>query len=158
MRVLPLLLLVALVGASEAKIFRKCEFAELLERRYRLSREDIKNWVCIAEYESSFNTGAINRNRNRSVDYGIFQINNKYWCDSSYGKNACGIPCSDLMSDDISAALRCAEAVRRDTEGFRGRGNGYTAWVAYNNKCKNRDLDRYMADCWSRPSNSIYPF
>lgn len=35
---------------------------------------------------------------------------------------------SDLMSDDITAALRCAEAVRRDTEGFRGRGNGYTAW------------------------------
>ncbi|XP_037795167.1 lysozyme C [Penaeus monodon] len=158
MRVLPLALLVGLLAVSDAKVFRKCEFAELLETRYYLSRNDIKNWVCIAEFESSFNTAAINRNRNRSTDYGIFQINNKYWCGSDYGKNVCGIPCSDLMSDDITAAVRCAETVRRDTERYKGRGKGYTAWVAYNSKCKNRDLDQYMAECWSRGSNSIFPF
>nr|QCZ35164.1 lysozyme [Penaeus penicillatus] len=158
MRVLPLALLVGLLAVSDAKVFRKCEFASLLETRYQLSRNDIKNWVCIAEFESSFNTAVVNRNHNRSTDYGIFQINNKYWCGSDYGKNVCGIPCSDLMSDDITAALRCAETVRRDTERFRGRGNGYTAWVAYNSKCKNRNLDQYMAECWSRGSNGIYPF
>nr|ACD76641.1 c-type lysozyme [Penaeus stylirostris] len=158
MRVLPLALLGGLLAASDAKVFRKCEFAELLKRDYYLSNDDIKNWVCIAEFESSFNTAAMNRNRNRSTDYGIFQINNKYWCGSDYGKNVCKIPCSDLMSDDITEALRCAETVRRDTERFRGRGKGYSAWVAYNSKCKNRDLDQYMAECWSRGSNSVFPF
>ncbi|ROT81705.1 lysozyme [Penaeus vannamei] len=128
--VLPLALLGALLAASDAKVFGKCEFAELLKRDYYLSNDDIKNSLfkplseairpvpgvgcfaeCIAEFESSFNTAAINRNRNRSTDYGIFQINNKYWCGSDYGKNVCKIPCSDLMSDDITEA---PAAVRRD--------------------------------------------
>nr|AEV91334.1 chicken-type lysozyme [Mierspenaeopsis hardwickii] len=153
MRTFPFLVLVVFVVASEAKVFRKCELASLLENRFRLSRDEIKNWVCIAEYESSFNTATINdKNRNKSTDYGIFQINNKYWCDNNYGKNVCGIACSELLSDDITTSLRCAQTVRRDTEKF----SGYKAWVAYNRKCKNRNLDQYMAECWyTRPN--IFP-
>lgn len=54
--------------------------------------------VCLAQHESNFNTGATNYNPgDQSTDYGIFQINSRYWCDD--GKtpgavNACGIPCS----------------------------------------------------------------
>uniref|UniRef100_A0A8C3HHK3 lysozyme n=1 Tax=Chrysemys picta bellii TaxID=8478 RepID=A0A8C3HHK3_CHRPI len=54
--------------------------------------------VCTAKYESNFNTGATNYNRgDKSTDYGIFQINSRWWCNDGKtpkAKNACGIRCS----------------------------------------------------------------
>lgn len=51
--------------------------------------------TCIAEYESTFNSAAVNTaNWDGSKDYGLFQLNNNYWCGDEYGKNVCGIPCS----------------------------------------------------------------
>ncbi|KAK8720358.1 hypothetical protein OTU49_013381, partial [Cherax quadricarinatus] len=84
-----------LVGPSSAKVYKKCEMAGILERQLRLPRDQIKNFVCIAQYESGFNTAALNRNKNGSKDYGIFQINSMYWChDDTKGKsNSCGIQC-----------------------------------------------------------------
>ena len=35
--------------------------------------------VCIAELESSFRVKAINKNKNGSIDYGLFQINDRWW-------------------------------------------------------------------------------
>lgn len=57
--------------------------------------------VCMAQYESSFNTRAFNgRNSNGSSDYGLFQLNNKWWCkDNKYpSANACNIMCSSKDS------------------------------------------------------------
>ncbi|KAK8724281.1 hypothetical protein OTU49_011317 [Cherax quadricarinatus] len=84
-----------LVGQTSAKVYKKCELARILERQFRLPRDQIKRFVCIAQYESGFNTAAFNRNRNGSKDYGIFQINSMYWCrDDTRGKsNSCGIQC-----------------------------------------------------------------
>ncbi|CAO2582261.1 Lysozyme C-2 [Lemmus lemmus] len=54
--------------------------------------------VCLAQHESNYNTRATNYNPgDQSTDYGIFQINSRYWCND--GKtpravNACGISCS----------------------------------------------------------------
>ncbi|KAL7988127.1 hypothetical protein Chor_007046 [Crotalus horridus] len=53
--------------------------------------------VCMAFYESSFNTRKVGRsNRNGGHDYGIFQINSHYWCNSYQGHtaNGCNKPCS----------------------------------------------------------------
>ena len=50
--------------------------------------------VCIAQYESTFNTAAVNdRNWDGSKDYGLFQLSNKYWCDDEYEKNECRTSC-----------------------------------------------------------------
>lgn len=57
--------------------------------------------VCAANYESSFNTQATNRNTDGSTDYGILQINSRWWCNDGKtprAKNACGIPCSGELS------------------------------------------------------------
>lgn len=60
--------------------------------------------VCLAQHESNFNTKATNYNSGgQSTDYGIFQINSRYWC--SDGKtpkavNACGISCSGKTGQD----------------------------------------------------------
>ncbi|XP_069936512.1 lysozyme C-like [Cherax quadricarinatus] len=131
-----------LVGPSSAKVYKKCEMAGILERQLRLPRDQIKNFVCIAQYESGFNTAALNRNKNGSKDYGIFQINSMYWChDDTKGKsNSCGIQCKDLLSDNLGTAVTCAQKILKS--------QGYKAWVAYNNNCRNRNLDAYMAECW----------
>jgi hypothetical protein len=39
----------------------------------------IPKMICIAEYESSFRTDAVNVNKDKSVDRGLYQINDKWW-------------------------------------------------------------------------------
>jgi len=71
--------------------------------------------VCIAKYESSFYTGAINHNSGGTTDYGLFQINSYYW------GSACGVSGSQLMDPVVNA--RCALRVYRE--------QGYNAWYGY---------------------------
>lgn len=155
MRMLLQIATIAIVFSSStlAKIFEKCELAKILEDKHAMPREDVKSWVCIAQYESTFNSGAINHfNWDGSKDYGLFQLNNKYWCGADYGKNVCKMPCSDLLDDDLTDDMACIKKVIKDTERWKGKGTGLTAWVAYVNRCQNRNLDEYMAECWSDPT------
>ncbi|EPQ14649.1 Lysozyme C, milk isozyme [Myotis brandtii] len=89
--------------AYNAKVFSKCELARQLKAHGMdgFHGYSLANWVCMAEHESSFDTRAFNgRNSNGSSDYGIFQINNKWWCkDNKHpSKNACNIMCSSKDS------------------------------------------------------------
>ncbi|XP_057342557.1 lysozyme C-like isoform X1 [Manis pentadactyla] len=99
------------------KVFERCELARTVKR---LGLDGFKgvslaNWMCLMKWESNYNTRAINYNRpSKSTDYGIFQINSHYWCED--GKtprsvNACHIPCSALLKDDITQAVTCAKRV-----------------------------------------------
>uniref|UniRef100_A0A8C9KCF7 Glycosyl hydrolases family 22 (GH22) domain-containing protein n=2 Tax=Panthera tigris TaxID=9694 RepID=A0A8C9KCF7_PANTA len=97
----------------------------------------LANWVCMAEHESNFNTQAFNgKNDNGSSDYGIFQINSKWWCknNSSPSANACNTMCSRFLDDNISDDITCAKRVVKDP-------NGMSAWVAWVRHC------RYLASC-----------
>lgn len=52
--------------------------------------------MCLVKHESDYNTKAYNNN-GPSRDYGIFQINSKYWCNdgkTAGAKDACRISCS----------------------------------------------------------------
>lgn len=51
--------------------------------------------VCLSKWESQYNTAAINHNSDGSTDYGIFQINSRWWCndDRTPTSNACNINC-----------------------------------------------------------------
>ncbi|XP_028614907.1 lysozyme C-2 [Grammomys surdaster] len=146
MKALLTLGLLLLSVSVEAKVYERCDFARILKSNgmagyYGVSLAD---WVCLAQHESNYNTRATNYNPgDRSTDYGIFQINSRYWCND--GKtpravNACGIPCSALLQDDISQAIQCAKRVVRDPQGIR-------AWVAWQRHCQNRDLSQYIRDC-----------
>nr|XP_033806646.1 lysozyme C [Geotrypetes seraphini] len=132
--------------ALDGKIFEKCEFAVNAKslgmdgfRGYSLP-----NWVCTAFYESSFNTRATNFNPgDNSTDYGILQINSRWWCSDGKtprSKNACGINCNELLNDDITKALVCAKRVVSDPSGM-------SAWVAWRNHCKGRDLSEWIKGC-----------
>ncbi|XP_034403459.1 lysozyme C [Cyclopterus lumpus] len=139
------LVFLLLVAVASAKIFQRCEWARVLKANgmdgYR--GHSLANWVCLSKWESNYNTMAINHNTDRSIDYGIFQINSRYWCDDGrlpQTANACNIRCSELLSNDVSVAINCAKHVVRDPNGIR-------AWVAWRNHCENKDLSSYVSGC-----------
>uniref|UniRef100_A0A4W5RE91 lysozyme n=1 Tax=Hucho hucho TaxID=62062 RepID=A0A4W5RE91_9TELE len=140
MRAVVVLLLVAV---ASAKVYDRCELARALKASGMDGYAgNSLMCVCIWLY-SSYNTQATNRNTDGSTDYGIFQINSRYWCDDGRtpgAKNVCGIRCSQLLTDDLTVAIRCAKRVVLDP-------NGIGAWVAWRRYCQNRDLSSYVAGC-----------
>ncbi|XP_072570889.1 lysozyme C-like [Paramormyrops kingsleyae] len=135
---------ISILAIANGKIFTRCDLA----RKLKASGMDgykgysLANWVCLAKWESDYNTASINRNSDGSTDYGIFQINSRWWCNNhkTPTSNGCGIDCSALQSDNIDVAIQCAKRVARDP-------NGISAWVAWRNKCKGKDLSSYVAGC-----------
>ncbi|NP_001277843.1 lysozyme C, non-stomach isozyme-like precursor [Bubalus bubalis] len=146
MKALIILGLLLFSVAVQGKVFERCELARALKRfgMDNFRGISLANWMCLARWESSYNTRATNYNAgDRSTDYGIFQINSRWWCND--GKtpgavNACGIPCSVLLQDDITQAVACAKRVVSDPQGIR-------AWVAWRSHCQNQDLTSYIQGC-----------
>ncbi|XP_041667287.1 lysozyme C [Cheilinus undulatus] len=132
-----------LVSVASARIFERCEWARTLKRYGMDGYQGISlaDWVCLSQWESNYNTQATNRNSDGSTDYGIFQINSRYWCDDgTTAINACHIRCTELLTDNVGTAITCAKRVVRDP-------NGIGAWVAWRNHCQGRDLSSYVAGC-----------
>ncbi|XP_053689352.1 lysozyme-like [Sabethes cyaneus] len=124
---------------THAKVFGECELARLLRTKYGFDKAKVNNFVCLAKAESSLSTTATNLNTNGSRDYGLFQINNKYWCSTPGYKSAsndCGVACSALMTDDITAAVNCAKKIFAR--------HGYSAWYGWKAKCQSG-----VKDLWS---------
>ncbi|XP_077325279.1 lysozyme C [Lithobates pipiens] len=138
-----LFLTIALVNGKQ---YERCELAKAMKNLgldgYR--GYSLPNWVCTAFYESSFNTNSVNFNPgDNSTDYGILQINSRWWCNdykTPRAHNACNIDCSALLSNDISLSVQCAKRVVRDP-------NGMNAWVGWRNHCKGKDLSPWIQGC-----------
>ncbi|XP_071449479.1 lysozyme-like [Hetaerina americana] len=109
-----------------AYVFKRCELAlELLSLNFTQSL--LPDWVCLIENESGRNSSAVGGpNSNGSHDYGIFQINGKYWCGE--GKD-CRIPCSVLIDDDIIDDAKCALKIYKR--------HNFNAWNGWTRRCKN---------------------
>ncbi|XP_040089369.1 lysozyme C, milk isozyme-like [Oryx dammah] len=146
MKAVLILGLLLLSVTVQGKKFQKCELARTLKR---LGLDGYKGvslakWMCLARWESNYNTRATNYNRgDKSTDYGIFQINSHWWCNdgkTARAVNACCIPCSNLLKDDITQAVASAKKVVSDPQGVR-------AWVAWRNKCQNQDLRSHLQGC-----------
>lgn len=123
--------LVHIFSAVDGKEFDKCSLAVEMDR-LGVPRTELPDWVCLAQYESSFNTAKIHTNKNRSKDWGIFQINDRYWCKPTDGRqsaNSCNISCDDLITDDITKAVQCARTIKKQRRGF-------TPWVAWVANCQ----------------------
>ncbi|XP_039954297.1 lysozyme P-like [Bactrocera tryoni] len=124
------LLLTIALGSVEPRILDKCSLTRELAG-LGIPRANIPNWVCIAQYESNYNTAELGPpNPDGSRDWGIFHINDRYWCDPGDGRpsaNTCQVSCQSLNTDDIAAAVTCARQIIR-TQGF-------AAWNTWNNNC-----------------------
>uniref|UniRef100_A0A1I8Q0F1 Glycosyl hydrolases family 22 (GH22) domain-containing protein n=1 Tax=Stomoxys calcitrans TaxID=35570 RepID=A0A1I8Q0F1_STOCA len=65
-------------------------------------------------------------NSNGSNDYGIFQINNYYWCQPANGRfsyNECKLSCNNLLTDSINDSVTCARKIKSQ--------QGWTAWSTW---------------------------
>ncbi|XP_053318729.1 lysozyme C-1-like [Spea bombifrons] len=142
--VLYLAIFISIIIGTHGKRYTKCELLKIFKETGLAGYHGYSaaNWVCLAKHESDYSTTAINNN-GPSRDYGIFQINSKWWCNdgkTSRSKNACGISCQSLLNDNILDDIECAKRIVRDP-------NGLGAWVAWRNKCKGRNLSQYTAGC-----------
>lgn len=125
-----LLLMLAFVvfaDPSLGKVFTRCSLAKEL-KRLGLDVTDIPYYVCIAKRESKYNTTAGADGPGKF--YGIFQISGYDWCSpssNSYSQNFCKVKCNNLLTDDISEAVKCAQLIKKK--------QGWKAWTAYKS-CK----------------------
>lgn len=87
----------SLSNAVYGKIFTKCELAKKLSDTF--ARDKLADWNCLVKHESSYNSGRRSpKNRNGSYDYGIFQINDKYWCKVGEAGGDCNIDCNSKLN------------------------------------------------------------
>nr|AAP03061.1 lysozyme [Spodoptera exigua] len=127
------LALVAFCLHCEAKHFTRCGLVQEL-RRQGFPEDKMRDWVCLVENESGRKTdkmGTVNKNGSR--DYGLFQINDKYWCSntSTPGKD-CNVTCAQMLLDDITLASQCAKKIYKRHK--------FDAWYGWKNHCKGKTL------------------
>ncbi|CAH2077003.1 unnamed protein product, partial [Iphiclides podalirius] len=123
----------AVIFLAEAKQMSRCELVQEL-RRHGFPENKMRDWVCLVEHESGRRTDIMSKqNSNGSRDYGLFQINDKYWCSNSGtpGKD-CNVTCKQLLSNDISKAATCAKKIFQR--------HGFDAWYGWKNHCRGKAL------------------
>lgn len=129
---------------TQAKVFSRCDLVKTLRGHgfEGFVGKTVADWVCLVKHESSYNTKAVNNN-GPSRDYGIFQINSKYWCEdgkTSGSKNACRISCSKFQDDNIEDDIQCAKKIAQEA-------NGLTPWYGWRDNCKGKNLSSYVKGC-----------
>ncbi|XP_078264944.1 lysozyme C-like isoform X2 [Rhinoraja longicauda] len=143
------LTLTIILAATSGKIFDKCELARLFKEGGLdgFKGHNLKEWVCTAFYESTYDTRAVNINWNSgkalSMDCGIFQINSFWWCldeETPVTKRNCGMSCGDFLDDDLTDDIKCAKSIVTLHPGMK-------AWVAWTNRCKGQNIDRFVEGC-----------
>lgn len=136
---LALLFAFVALPCSWAKVFDKCELAKELLQVHRFPEDQIPQWVCIAEHESLFNSSAVGHmNWDGSLDHGLFQINDRYWCSPPGPKNECYIDCADLEDDDITDDVECVRLIYKR--------HGFSAWAVWRSLCRGVNYS-YLSDC-----------
>lgn len=78
------------------------------------AKRSINTMLCIAEKESNFDQMAVHKNRNKTVDYGLFQIN-------SIHLELCNVTTDELFN--IQDNAKCALKVYKKQK--------FKAWYAY---------------------------
>ncbi|XP_046446453.1 lysozyme C II-like isoform X4 [Daphnia pulex] len=142
------------VPAGRAQTYDRCQLARDLLHKYKLPANQISQWICLVRWESNFNTSAIGSlNSDGSLDHGLFQISDLFWCDHQQGMDsACGLTCESLRNEDIKDDVICAKRIFRQHQHLTGNGfNACFAFlavrrVAWRLHCQG-DTDSYTADC-----------
>ncbi|XP_067848350.1 lysozyme C-2-like [Heptranchias perlo] len=144
-----LLVLNLLLLATSAKIFERCELAQTLKAHGLdgFHGYSLANWLCMAYSASGFNAQTIKNYRNEgiisSTNYGIFQINNRQWCNdgtTKFSYNLCGINCHNLLDDDIIDDIQCVKSVVVTQLGME-------IWPDWKRKCMGQEVDQFLHQC-----------
>lgn len=120
------------LGATEdmllaGRVHTPKEVAALV-REAGFPEEVVGKMVCTAKFESSFFERATNKNKNGSIDRGLFQINSIHLKEN-------GCPSTGEASFDPAANAKCAHAI------FKSQG--VKAWFGY--RAHKAECDRFAA-------------
>lgn len=141
-----IVLVVVCLGVCRAKVYDRCELARELKDMRDVIPEHVSTWVCIAYYESRFDTSAVGRlNGDWSWDHGLFQLSDRYWCGRDRVGGACYMPCSALRDQDITDDMRCMKIIFEEHQ--RLSGNGFKAWAVHG-RCQGARAERFVAGCF----------
>lgn len=133
----------ALGGIAHAGMKTKCDVVRSLKAA-NVGDSEIRDWLCLVKHESNFRYDAVNRNSDGSKDYGIYQLNNRYWCDRGNSKYSrcwqinsfgCGYRCRDFINSGITWDTDCAVKIKRC--------NSFNKWYGWIKHCKGRNLNAY---------------
>jgi lysozyme C len=79
----------------ESRVFDACSLAHELVDKYGFAQATVGEWVCLTYYESSWDTSKRGpENSNGSFDYGLFQINDGFWCYPPDTYADCNVACN----------------------------------------------------------------
>ncbi|XP_006887175.1 PREDICTED: lysozyme-like protein 1 [Elephantulus edwardii] len=145
MKALGILALLSCVATViEARVYTRCKLAKIFSRAGLDNYKgfSLGDWICLAYYESQFNSTAQNVLKDGSVDYGIFQINSYTWCrdGNPEEKNHCHVACSALASNDLTDSIICAKKIVEETEGM-------DYWQGWKKNCEGRSLKEWKKGC-----------
>ena len=125
----------------------KCQVVAAL-RAEGVPDSDLRDWLCLVKHESDYRYDIDNTNSNGSRDYGIFQLNSKYWCKGSKGYSGttcwklntygCKDTCSSFKNSDISNDADCAVRIKNCF--------GFGKWVAHSNHCTTSEKNKSKYD------------
>ncbi|XP_020653240.3 sperm acrosome membrane-associated protein 3 [Pogona vitticeps] len=133
-----------LASRVAGKVYGRCELARVLKKAgldgYR--GHTLTDWLCMAFYESHFDTSLVRYEFDGSTSNGIFQINSNIWCEDykHLQPNKCHIHCSDLLTSSIRDDIVCAMKI---AQGPRGLG----AWMSWRENCDGRNSTIWLDDC-----------
>ncbi|XP_006877788.1 PREDICTED: alpha-lactalbumin [Chrysochloris asiatica] len=129
---IPLLLVGILIPAIQTKEVTKPELCKVLKVLDGYQGLTLPEWICIIFHMSGCDTQTIVK-YNGNTAYGLFQINNKFWCrDDQFpqSRNICNISCDKFLDDDFTDDIMCVKKIL-DSEGV-----GY--WPAYKPLCSEK--------------------
>uniref|UniRef100_A0A7M4E9H9 Sperm acrosome membrane-associated protein 3 n=1 Tax=Crocodylus porosus TaxID=8502 RepID=A0A7M4E9H9_CROPO len=145
MTVLVLLsVLAGLLAGCAGKIFQRCELAQALHEAGMngFHGYSLPDWLCMAFFESGFDTGTVVHEPDGSSNNGIFQINSRLWCNDykTSSSNLCHMHCSDLLTSNIKDDIVCAMHIVQQPQGMG-------IWMSWRQRCKGQDLSIWVEGC-----------
>uniref|UniRef100_UPI00398E8D7A lysozyme C, milk isozyme-like n=1 Tax=Pristiophorus japonicus TaxID=55135 RepID=UPI00398E8D7A len=147
-----LIVLSVLLSVASATVLSRCQVVKAIANSELAHdpRYTVADWVCMAKHESNYDTLAFREERGPdghiwSADYGIFQINSRWWCDSwasTYSANACNVKCVDFLTngDNLTRDIECAAIIVKQ--------KGMDAWTSWVENCKGKWIGYYTYLCF----------
>ncbi|XP_034363561.1 lysozyme-like protein 6 isoform X1 [Arvicanthis niloticus] len=133
-----------LLVVNGGDIIHRCTLAKILYEEDLDGFEGyfLPDWLCLAFVESKFNISKVNENVDGSFDYGIFQINSRYWCNDyqSHSENFCRTDCQELLNPNLISSIHCAKKIVSGSGGMKN-------WVEWRLHCLGRPLSYWMTGC-----------
>lgn len=93
-----------IVSKVHGKIFTVCELVQELDDLRTIPRDEIYQHLCII--------GEMMHTHKNRVDFvGLYSIGSKWWCGQDGPGGNCNVTCSDLLDDEISDDVACAQKI-----------------------------------------------